>query len=81
MRDGLVTEPGGSPAPGGRALTRTLGDVLLGRVDARRPGDGVVVTNPFGMSILDVGLVGAIHRTAVAEGLGVRLDLIGDPPE
>jgi ornithine cyclodeaminase/alanine dehydrogenase-like protein (mu-crystallin family) len=77
MRDGLVAEPGGSAASGGRPLTGTLGDVLLGRVGARRPVDGVVVSNPFGMSILDVGLVDAVHAVAVAEGLGVRLDLLG----
>ena len=77
MCDGLIAEPGGLAPAGGRALTGTLGDVLLGRAEAHRPVDGVVVSNPFGMAILDVGLVDAVHAVAVAEGLGVRLDLLG----
>jgi N-[(2S)-2-amino-2-carboxyethyl]-L-glutamate dehydrogenase len=79
MREGLVAEPGAAPGPGGRALTGTLGDVLLGRAEPVRPSDGVVVSNPFGMAILDVGLVDAVHSVAVDHGLGTRLDLMGDP--
>jgi ornithine cyclodeaminase/alanine dehydrogenase-like protein (mu-crystallin family) len=78
MREGLIAERGTVPGPGGRALAGTLGEILLGRVEPRRPTDGVVVSNPFGMSVLDVGLVSAVHAVAVAEGLGTRLDLMGD---
>src|SRR3569833_3062148 len=74
MREGLIAERGTVPGPGGRALAGTLGEILLGRVEPRRPTDGVVVSNPFGMSVLDVGLVSAVHAVAVAEGLGTRLD-------
>lgn len=37
-------------------ITGTLGEVLSGTAEAIRPGDGIVVSNPFGMSILDLAL-------------------------
>ncbi|OON81008.1 hypothetical protein [Streptomyces tsukubensis] len=79
LQEGKVTAPGteGAPARGhGRAVEGTLGQVLLGEVPAIRPSDGYVVSNPFGMSILDVGLIDAVHRTAIQLGVGQRLDLM-----
>lgn len=79
LRDGRVTRPGAAGAPPtgpGRAIEGTLGQVLLGRARAIRPGPGYVVSNPFGMSILDVGMIDAIHAAAVELGLGQRLNLL-----
>ncbi len=79
IQEGSVALPGtdGAPQRGpGRAINGTLGEVLLGRVPAVRPTDGYVLSNPFGMSILDVGLIDAVHRTAVDLGVGDTLDLI-----
>jgi ornithine cyclodeaminase len=71
----------GSEAPiGGRwptapSITGTLGMVLERRCPAVRPSTGYVVSNPFGMSILDVGLIAAVHRQACLLGLGQVLEL------
>ncbi|WP_063784291.1 hypothetical protein [Streptomyces sp. SBT349] len=62
-------------------ITGSLGEVLTGEVPASRPTCGVVVSNPFGMSILDVGMVDAIGRTAEADGIGTRIDLLGAAEE
>ncbi|MEU1074585.1 MULTISPECIES: ornithine cyclodeaminase [unclassified Streptomyces] len=74
MREGRITarEPG--PA-GGRALDGTLGQVLIGEVAAKRPGAGHVVSNPFGMAVLDVALLAAVHEVAVRRASGRRLRL------
>jgi N-[(2S)-2-amino-2-carboxyethyl]-L-glutamate dehydrogenase len=42
----------------------TLGEVLVGTRQAVRPCDGVVVSNPFGMSILDIALLEQVARAA-----------------
>lgn len=40
-----------------------------------RPSTGYVVSNPFGMSILDVGLIAAVHRQGLLQRLGQVLEL------
>ena len=80
MRDDAVLPPqaesrAGDDTHGGRRLNGTLGQVLTGAVPAVRPSSGHVVSNPFGMAVLDVGLLGAIQRIAVLDGLGRRLEL------
>jgi N-[(2S)-2-amino-2-carboxyethyl]-L-glutamate dehydrogenase len=76
MREGEVTGPGqGPPSGAGRALDGTLGQVLTGAVPAVRPSTGHVVSNPFGMSVLDVALLAEVRRVAAREGLGRRLPL------
>lgn len=56
-------------------VTGTLGAVLNGTCPVVRPSGGYVVSNPFGMSILDVGLVAAVERRARELGLGHVLEL------
>lgn len=55
----------------------TLGEVLVGARQAVRPHDGVVVSNPFGMSILDIALLEQVARTAEEAGLGCLLRVFG----
>lgn len=74
LQEGVV-----AAADGG--VSGSLGQVLTGEVAAARPRDGVVVSNPFGMAILDVGMIDAIRRTAEAEGIGTRFDLLGEAEE
>ncbi|MEU9984715.1 Gfo/Idh/MocA family oxidoreductase [Streptomyces sp. NPDC050856] len=87
IRDGRLA----APAPAGRAgggagsgerdrapareITGTLGQVLTGRVPAVRPGTGHVISNPFGMAVLDVALLDAVHAVAARRGIGRRLRL------
>jgi ornithine cyclodeaminase len=76
MCEGAIAAPG---APGtGPRLAGTLGDVLLNRVPAVRPEAGAVVSNPFGMAVLDVALLGAVEAQARHAGLGTFLDLAED---
>jgi ornithine cyclodeaminase/alanine dehydrogenase-like protein (mu-crystallin family) len=79
MAEGAVCAPtaAGTPASAGREIAGTLGDVLTGRRAAVRPTDGVVVSNPFGMSILDVGLLQRVAALADAEGLGHCVQVFG----
>jgi ornithine cyclodeaminase len=79
LKEGAISPPGtaGAPAAGpGRAIAGTLGQVVLGTVEAIRPSSGYVVSNPFGMSILDIGLIDAVYRVAVEQGIGQRLRLL-----
>ncbi|AVT35234.1 ornithine cyclodeaminase [Plantactinospora sp. BB1] len=73
----LWTDEDGSAgtASTGRPLDGSLGQVLLGHRPARRPGTGYVVSNPFGMAVLDVGLVDAVATVAARTDAGVRLEL------
>lgn len=78
IQEGVVLPPDGTAADGGRALNGTLGEVLLGRRAPVRPTGGVVVSNPFGMSVLDVAMVAEVRRVATETGLGQRVDLLGE---
>ncbi len=83
LRDGLITAPGTGPQngniPGGGAavpeVNGTLGQVIAGRIPAVRPHHGHVISNPFGMAILDVALLEAVHQVALRAGIGQRLCL------
>jgi ornithine cyclodeaminase/alanine dehydrogenase-like protein (mu-crystallin family) len=80
LQEGSVSWPAGdvSPAassPKAATITGTLGMVLEGRCPTVRPTTGYVVSNPFGMSILDVGLIAAVHRQARLLRLGQVLEL------
>lgn len=61
------------PSAGARRVDGTLGEVLLGMRPGRRSDADIVLSNPFGMSILDVAVAGEVHRVAVERGLGIRI--------
>jgi ornithine cyclodeaminase len=74
-RRGELRSPAGdfhpecTPRPGARAVDTTLGEVLLGNHPGR-PGPGdVVISNPFGMAILDIAIAHAILPAAIAQGI------------
>jgi ornithine cyclodeaminase len=80
MREGQITDsvPKGRAHghdPTGRPLDGTLGQVLIGERPAVRPTGSHVISNPFGMAVLDVGLLGAVYEAAVRRGLGRTLTL------
>lgn len=80
-RAGALLGPDGRPRPGvtaqphARAVDGTLGDVLTGRIPGRRAETDVVVSNPFGMAVLDVAVAEQIRVAAEKAGLGQRLAL------
>lgn len=68
--------PAGPPDPHGaapRAVDATLADVVAGRHPGRTSPDQIVLSNPFGMGILDVAV--AAETLRVAEGLGIGVAL------
>lgn len=80
MTEGKLRAPvaHGTSTGYGPAITGTLGEVLVGRREAIRPRDGVVVSNPFGMSILDIGLLRHVAQEADAAGLVRLLPIFGE---
>jgi ornithine cyclodeaminase len=70
MADGRILPPGAAAEPSARPLTGSLGEVLLDSTRAHRPTSGFIVSNPFGMSLLDVGLLDAVRRQAERTGRG-----------
>lgn len=62
-----------APAPAVQ-ITGTLGEMLAGRIPAVRPRDGIVVSNPFGMGVLDVALIGAVTDAARSLGIGTEVE-------
>jgi ornithine cyclodeaminase/alanine dehydrogenase-like protein (mu-crystallin family) len=79
MAEGTVSAPAAATAPktADTEIAGTLGDVLTGRCQAVRPTGGVVVSNPFGMSILDVGLLQRAAAVAEAGELGHCVQIFG----
>lgn len=71
----LGTARGSMPAG---EIAGTLGEVLTGFRAAIRPAKGVVVSNPFGMSILDIGLLERVAAIADAAGLGHSIQVFGN---
>jgi len=78
MSDGTVrADQDGS----GRAhVTGTLGEVLSGTAPAIRPDGGIVVSNPFGMSVLDLALMRHVSDIAALKDIGTITDLTAESP-
>jgi ornithine cyclodeaminase/alanine dehydrogenase-like protein (mu-crystallin family) len=76
-RAGALLGPGGEAAvpstPTARAVDATLADIVSGRHPGRTGSSDVVLSNPFGMGILDVALATAV-RAAATSGVGVEID-------
>ena len=77
MRDGIVARC--PNRAGGPAITGTLGDVVSGKLKAIPQHSGRVISNPFGMSILDLALLQRVVEIADERELGHPLDLGVDP--
>lgn len=78
FRSGEVTGPAGQrfdeDAPGeGRRVDTTLAEVVAGTHPGRGSADDVVLSNPFGMGILDVALAAAVLDAAESEDRGTLL--------
>jgi N-[(2S)-2-amino-2-carboxyethyl]-L-glutamate dehydrogenase len=72
-----IAAPTVAAAADGRKIAGTLGEVLTGRRQAIRPSAGVVVSNPFGMSILDIGLLARVAAAADELTIGHSLQIFG----
>jgi N-[(2S)-2-amino-2-carboxyethyl]-L-glutamate dehydrogenase len=67
--------PGVPARPGARRVDATLGDILTGRHPGRARETDVVISNPFGMAVLDVAVADRVLAAAAAGGLGELLSL------
>jgi ornithine cyclodeaminase len=78
-REGLLLSPTGERWPGSRVTDRarlvdgTLGELFLGTCRGRSTGTEVIVSNPFGMAILDVAVATGVYEIALHRGRGTRL--------
>jgi N-[(2S)-2-amino-2-carboxyethyl]-L-glutamate dehydrogenase len=80
-RAGTLLAPDGSSWPGvegspqARKVDGTLGQLLSGVVAGRATDDDIILSNPFGMSILDIAVAWEVYRIAESAGLGRRLEI------
>lgn len=78
-RQGRLLSPSGErhpdadPVASARRVDATIGAVIAGTHPGRTSSTDVVVSNPFGMAILDVAVADEVHRAAVERGLGISL--------
>ena len=64
---------GAEAADGARRVDASLADVLAGRHLGRTSAEQIVLSNPFGMGVLDVALAADVWAVARAAGAGVPL--------
>ncbi|MDD7939956.1 ornithine cyclodeaminase [Actinomycetospora lutea] len=69
LREGTLAAPGESK-DGARTVDATLADVVAGTHPGRARDTDVVLSNPFGMGVLDVALAADVHDAALARDLG-----------
>jgi ornithine cyclodeaminase/alanine dehydrogenase-like protein (mu-crystallin family) len=78
-RRGEVVGPAGQrhdpDHTGGRAVDATLADVVAGSHPGRASADDRIVSNPFGMGVLDVALAAEVLRGARSEDRGSPLTI------
>jgi 2,3-diaminopropionate biosynthesis protein SbnB len=60
---------------GSRDFVRcALAEITSGKVAARRDDESIAVFSPFGLGVLDVAVGEFVHRRAIQEGRGMRID-------
>lgn len=78
-RSGDLTGPGGQHVAGtpqaGRRVDAGLADVVVGTHPGRAADTDVVLSNPFGMGVLDVAMAAAVRDVAERDGIGTLLRL------
>lgn len=76
-RSGELAGPGHRPAgpvtAGPRAIDGTLAEVIAGSHPGRTKPAEIILSNPFGMGILDVALAAEILGAAESAGLGIEI--------
>ncbi|WP_222131238.1 ornithine cyclodeaminase [Pseudonocardia sp. C8] len=78
-RSGEVTGPEGQHVDGtpekGRRVDASLAGILAGTHPGRASSTDIVLSNPFGMGVLDVALAGAVRDVAEREDIGTLVRL------
>jgi ornithine cyclodeaminase len=77
FRSGDLLGPKGEPyariGSAARKVDAELADVVTGRHPGRASADQIILSNPFGMGILDVALAAEVLRAAERDGIGTML--------
>lgn len=74
-RQGQIVGPDelSSSSEQSRRIDAQLGELVIGRKQARNHNDDIILINPFGLAIEDVALAGKVYEIALAHGLGQQL--------
>jgi len=79
FQQGVLAGPGDGHGTVGEQpphrVDATLGELFAGKVPGRRLDEDIVVSNPFGMAVLDVAVAAAVYQAAIDLGLGTDLDV------
>jgi ornithine cyclodeaminase len=79
FREGRLLSPSGERHSGSpttemaRRVDGSLGELFAGVCPGRSHDTDVIVSNPFGMAVLDVAVGSAVHRVAVDQDRGLKL--------
>ncbi len=73
-REGKVTGPDDPLEAGKRRIDAQLGEIVDGSKPGRRGPQDIILVNPFGLAIEDVGLAACIYWAARDSGAGVWLE-------
>ena len=63
-----------SSGHGQRAIDAELGEIIIGKKPGRLDEEEIIVVNPFGLSIEDIGLALKVYRESKKIGLGIYLN-------
>lgn len=75
IREHRVVPADGNPTrPGERAVTGTVGQLVLGECPGRETDAELCVVNPFGLAVEDIALAYRVYLIARRAGLGTQLD-------
>ncbi|MBZ5494701.1 MAG: ornithine cyclodeaminase family protein [Acidobacteriia bacterium] len=74
-REGKIAAPEQMPPQHGRKVDGEIADLLLGRHPGRRSTEDMILVNPFGLSLEDLGFAARIFEAARQKGRGQYLDV------
>lgn len=76
-REGKVIGPDNPTEAAGegcRRIDAQLGEIVAGTRGGRHTAHDIILVNPFGLSLEDVGLAARVYQTAQQLGIGVLLE-------
>jgi ornithine cyclodeaminase/alanine dehydrogenase-like protein (mu-crystallin family) len=74
-REGRLLGPKDDQVPGVRKVDASLGEVLIGTHPGRQSKTDIILSNPFGMAILDVAMADEVYRVASGQDTGQWLPI------
>jgi ornithine cyclodeaminase len=77
FRSGQITGPADDPAEPspGRRVDATMADIATGRHAGRANDEQIILSNPFGMGILDIAIAAEVWRLSRHTNIGIELPI------